>query len=76
MEAGFVVMLVGVALVMGIVIGLLIVKLIKRSEKTQGTIYAYCNNQVDQPALLLEYNVPIDDITSRKRVLFDGVIIH
>ena len=76
MEAGFVALIAIVSLIVGSAVGILIVKLFKRPEETQGTVYAYYSDQVEQPSLLLEYNVPISDITSRKRVLFDVVIVR
>lgn len=70
METGFIMLLVG--LVAGILVGYLINK---RSNKTQGVIYAYCGERDRDPSLLLEYSVPIEDITLRKRVLFDVVVV-
>lgn len=76
MESGFVALIAIAALIVGTAVGILIAKLFKRPEETQGTVYAYYSDQADQPSLLLEYNVPISDIASRKRVLFDIVLVR
>ena len=76
MEAGFVTLIALASLVIGIAVGMLITKLMKKQEGTQGVIYAYYREQGNNPSLLLEYSVPIDDITSRKRVTFDVNVIQ
>lgn len=74
MESGFVILIATVALILGIVAGVMISR-IKNHDNTQGIIYAYCGDQDTSPSLLLEYSVPIEDITLRKRVLFDVVVV-
>ena len=76
METGFVVLLVVLSIVVGAVFGVLIEKSRKRLYKTQGTIYAYYDDDNSNPSLLLEYGVPIDDIASRKQVVFDVSVIR
>ena len=76
METGFVVLLVVLSIVVGAVFGVLIEKSRKRPYKTQGTIYAYYDDDNSNPSLLLEYGVPIDDIASRKQVVFDVSVIR
>lgn len=75
MEAGIITIVLFV-LTGGIVIGLLIGRSIANKAETQGTIYVYRNEPDEQPSLLLEYGVPIDDIISRKRVLFDVNVVR
>lgn len=75
METGFIILAI-VGLVVGVVIGLLIGKSRRKPDETQGTIYAYYGGDGDAPSLLLEYSVPIDDIASRKRVIFDVSVIQ
>lgn len=76
MEAGFIVLISVVILLLGIIIGFLIAGATKKTEGTQGIIYAYYNDSDSKPSLLLEYNVPIDDITSRKQVVFDVTVVR
>lgn len=75
METGFVILAV-VTLVLCATVGILIAKLTKRPEETQGTIYAYYSDSASNPSLLLEQSVPINDIASRKQVIFDVVVIQ
>lgn len=77
MEAGFVALLVSViiAALVGIVIGVSIEKRKSQKVETQGDIYVYYSESGEGPSLLLDYSVPINDIASRKRVLFDVVVI-
>ena len=74
METGFVVLLILAATVLGIVIGVTIGR--RRIRETQGVIYAYYDNTGNGPSLLLDYSVPIDDIASRKQVVFDVSVIR
>lgn len=74
MEAGFVV-LVTIIVGISIIVGMRIERRKNRKVNTQGVIYAYCSDRESKPSLLLEYNVPIDDIISRKRVSFDVIVI-
>lgn len=76
MEAGFVVLFVLVAIVMGVLIGMFIERKRKITELKQGTIYVYRVDESAPVSLMLEYNVPIDDIASRKHVMFDVSIVH
>lgn len=75
MEAGFVILIVITALILGIVAGIMITRA-KNPDETQGVIYAYYRENENKPSLLLEYSVPIDDIASRKRVVFDVTVIR
>lgn len=75
MEAGIIVAIV-IAVAVGLVIGMCIERSKTNKVESQGIIYVYCGNQGDMPSLLLEYGVPIDDIVSRKRVIFDVNVIH
>lgn len=74
MEAGFVVLVI-VLLCVGIIIGIAIERSKTKKVETQGVIYAYFPEPGSAPALLLEYSVSIDDIASRKRVLFDVTVV-
>ena len=76
MESGFVVLIAIAALIGGVAIGVLIAKIFKRPEETQGTVHAYYGDQDEQPSLLLEGSVPISDIVSRKIVLFNVVVVR
>jgi hypothetical protein len=75
MEAG-ITLLVIVAVVSGIAFGIYIGKTMLKQTETQGVIYVYASKTNEQPSLLLEYAVPIDDIMARKRVLFDVKIVR
>ena len=76
METGFVVLLVILSIVVGAVIGVFIHRHRKKLYKPQGTIYAYYDDDNSNPSLLLEYGVPIDDIASRKQVVFNVSVIR
>lgn len=76
METGFIVLLAILSIVIGAVIGVLIERHRKKLYKSQGTIYAYYDDDNSNPSLLLEYGVPIDDITSRKQVVFNVSVIR
>ena len=76
METGFVVLLAILSIVVGAVIGVLIERHRKKIYKSQGTIYAYYDDDNSNPSLLFEYGVPIDDITSRKQVVFNVSVIR
>lgn len=76
METGFVVLLVILSIIVGAIIGVLIERHRKKMHKSQGTIYAYYDDDNSNPSLLLEYGVPIDDIASRKQVVFDVSVIR
>ena len=75
MELG-IVLLVIIAVVIGIVFGMYIEKTKNNKDETQGIIYACYYEPGSSPSLLLEYSVPIDDIASRKRVIFDVTVIR
>lgn len=74
MEAGFVVLMIAAA-VIGIVIGVCVEKRRTKRTKTKGDIYVYYGSPSEDPSLLLDCSVPISDIASQKRVLFNVVII-
>ena len=74
METGYIILTI-VGLVLGVLIGWIIGRSGQKSDSTQGTIYAYFGGGRDNPSLLLEYSVPIEDIASRKRVSFDVAVI-
>lgn len=76
METEFVVLFVILSIVVGAVIGILIERHRKKLYKSQGTIYAYYDGNSSNPSLLLEYGVPIDDIASRKQVVFNVSVIR
>ena len=76
METGFVVLIAMLSIAVGAVIGALIERHRKRLYKSQGTIYAYYDDNNSNPSLLLEYGVPIDDIASRKQVIFNVSVIR
>ena len=76
METGFVVLLVILSILVGSIIGVFIERHRKKLYKSQGTIYAYYDDDNSNPSLLLEYSVPIDDIASRKQVVFNVSVIR
>lgn len=76
METGLIVLLVILSIIVGAVIGVLIERHRKKLYKSQGTIYAYYDDDNSNPSLLLEYGVPIDDIASRKQVIFNVSVIR
>lgn len=75
MEAGFVVLIALFTMAFGIVVGVIIKTFIPTNKATQGTVYAYYGEFDNTPSLLLEGNVPVDEIASRKRVTFDVVVV-
>ena len=75
MEAGIIAVLFFV-FVLGIAIGFVIEKSKSAKTDTQGIIYVYCRDAESSPSLLLEYGVPIDDIMSRKRVVFEVKVVR
>lgn len=75
MEAGFVIMIAVFTMVIGILIGMVIKKPSPTKGGTQGVIYAYYHEGENKPSLLLEGNVPVEEIASRKQVLFDVVVV-
>jgi hypothetical protein len=75
METGFIILVAITVLALVTIFILGFVKK-KKPDETQGIIYAYCNESGTDPSLLLEYSVPINDITSRKRVTFDVKVIR
>lgn len=76
METGLIVLLAILSIVVGAVIGVLVERHRKKLYKSQGTIYAYYDDDNSNPSLLLEYGVPIDDIASRKQVVFNVSVIR
>ena len=76
METGFVVLLVILSIIVEVAIWILIERHRKKIYKSQGTIYAYYDDDNSNPSLLLEYGVPIDDIASRKQVVFNVSVIR
>lgn len=75
MEAGFIVLAI-VMLVIGVAIGLFVGVIRNRSIKTKGFIYVCYSSENDNPSLLLEPDVPIDDFASQKQVSFDVLVIR
>lgn len=75
MEAGFIVLAI-VTLIVGIAIGLLVGVARNRMNKTKGVIYVCYSSESDNPSLLLEPDVPIDDFASQKRVSFDIMVLR
>lgn len=76
MEAGIVALIAIAMLAIGCIIGIFIVGRKTPEPETHGTIYVYYKETANGPSLLLDYNVPIDDIASRKQVLFDVSVIR
>ena len=76
METGFVVLLAILSIVVGVTIGILIERHRKKLYKSQGIIYAYYDDNNSNPSLLLDPDVPIDDIASRKQAVFSVSVIR
>ena len=76
METGFVVLLVILSIVVEVAIWILIERHRKKIYKSQGTIYAYYDDNNSNPSLLLDPDVPIDDIASRKQAVFSVSVIR
>lgn len=76
MEPGIVVLIAVVMAIVGCVAGMLIEKRRRNTGDAQGIIYAHYSDTGSGPSLLLEPHVSIDDIASRKRVVFDVTIVH
>lgn len=75
METGFMVAML-ISVLVGIAIGFIIGRNRKKPNESQGIMYAYCREDDAQPSLLLEGTAPIEEITSRKQVIFDVVVIR
>lgn len=75
MELGITLLMI-VAIGLGIVIGMYIEKTKIKKVETQGIIYVYCGVEDQQPSLLLEATTSMNDIATRKRVLFDVTVIR
>ena len=76
METGFVVLLVILSIIVEVAIWILIERHRKKIYKSQGTIYAYYDDNNSNPYLLLDPDVPIDDISSRKQAVFNVSVIR
>ena len=76
METGFVVLLVILSIIVEVAIWILIERHRKKIYKSQGTIYAYYDDNNSNPSLLLDPDVPIDDIASRKQAVFNVSVIR
>lgn len=76
METGFVVLLVILSIIVEVAIWILIERHRKKIYKSQGTIYTYYDDNNSNPSLLLDPDVPIDDIASRKQAVFNVSVIR
>ena len=75
MESGFVIMIAVFTMVIGILMGMVIKKSPPTKDGTQGVIYAYYHEGENKPSLLLEGSVPVEEIASRKQVVFDVIVV-
>ena len=75
MELGIMLIML-LVLVSGFLIGVIVERFRSGKGETQGVVYVYCGESENKPSLLLEYYVPIEDITSRKQVVFDVDVIR
>ena len=74
METGFISLILAVAFVC-VFIGIVIGKRSVRNDEIHGSIYVYQDDVGTAPSLFLEYNTSIENIASRKQVVFDVKIV-
>lgn len=74
METGFIALVAIVAFVCTL-IGSITGKRSARTDEIHGCIYVYQDDTGTAPSLLLEYNTSIENIASRKQVVFDVKIV-
>lgn len=75
MEAGFVILLLVVACVFTVV-GMYIERLRFDRQDIQGDLNVYCDDPHCEPGLFLGLTVPINDVVSRKHVIFNVNVIQ
>lgn len=65
-----------VGLLIGIVVGVFIVRKRTKTEDTHGILNVDCSDPADGAYLYLELTVPIPEVADRKRVTFDVNLIQ
>lgn len=75
MEAGFIVIAIIGAMIIGALIGASFEKSRAYRRVSKGFIYVDCKDANTQPGLFLQCTVPIEDIASSKQVLFDVTVL-
>ena len=76
MESGFVALIAIVAIVLGIVLGVVIERLRKRHTNSQGILFVDCSDPQYEPSLFLNATVPIEEIVVRKQVVFNVNVLR
>ena len=74
MEAGLIALIV-LAAIICLLLGVNIVRTKTKPNGVQGTLNVDCRDSENGPCLFLALDVPIEEITAKKQVLFDVRII-
>ena len=62
--------------IIGLTVGLVIGRNRKAKDETRGILHVDSSESANSPGLYLTLTVPIDDVVSRKHVLFDVNVIQ
>lgn len=79
MEAGFITLMVVVAVVtfiLGVMFGFCLSKPKRGSTETCGIVHIDCSDIQHDPWMYLEARIPVEEITSQKQVTFDVNVIR
>lgn len=74
MEAGLIALIV-LAAIICLLLGVNIVRSTSKADSVHGTLNVDCRDSENGPCLFLALDVPIEEVTSKKQVLFDVRII-
>lgn len=70
MEAGFVLLMIAMVFI-GVVVGVFIERHKTDTKRSNGILNVDYSDPVDGPYMFLKLTVPIEDVVSSKRVIFD-----
>lgn len=74
MEAGLIALIV-LAAIGCLLLGVNIIKMKSKDVSIQGTLNVDCRDSENGPCLFLALDVPVEEVASKKKVLFDVRII-